>query len=303
MSGTEGDIEIQIDETPIKAEDIKVVNAEDTAVVADHDDEGGSDVEQALKKMDKKLKRERKAREEAEKYARYVAQQANQAFAEVGDTQFHLVSNALDTVKQENNILKAHLAEATASGDYARMAEIQEAMSINAVKLNQLENGKREMESRPKQQNYVPPPPNAPRSGDMLDDIIANVTPASAKWLERNRSHIKDQNDIDDMFNAHNSAVRRGIKPDTEAYFKFVENRLGITGYEAENTMPQNEPPARKSAPPAAPVTRSGNGTGTRPNVVRLTSEEREMASMMGMTDQEYALNKLALQRAGKLSN
>jgi hypothetical protein len=301
MSGTETDIEIQIDEELPKAEDIKIVNAEDATQAQEED--GENDVQKALKKMDKKLKRERKAREEAEKYARYVAQQANSAFAEVGDTQLHLVANALDSVVQQNNILKAHLAEATASGDYARMAEIQEAISVNAVKLNQLEQGKREMEARPKQQNYVAPPPNAKRSSDALDEIIANVTPASAKWLERNRDHIKDQNDIDDMFNAHNSAVRRGIKPDTEAYFKFVENRLGITGYEAQEQMESNPIPPKKSAPPAAPVTRSGNGTGTRPNVVRLSSEEREMASMMGMTDQEYALNKLSLQKAGRLPN
>jgi hypothetical protein len=302
MSGTTDEIEIQIDEAQPKLEDIQVVNAEDAQQVENSDD-GGSEVEQALKKMDKSLKRERKAREEAEKYAQYVAQQANQAFAEVGDTQLHLVSNALDTVKQENNILKAHLAEANASGDYARMAEIQEAMSMNAVKLNQLEQGKREMESRPKQQNYVQPPPSRPQSADPLDDIIAAVTPTSAKWLERNRDNIKDQNDINDMFNAHNSAVNRGIKPDTDAYFRFVENRLGITGYEGESAVPSAPTPQKKSAPPSAPVTRSGNGTGTRPNVVRLSGDEREMASMMGMTEQEYALNKFALQKAGKLPN
>jgi len=136
-----------------------------------------------------------------------------------------------------------------------------------------------------------------------VDDIIASVTPASAKWLEKNRDHIKDQNDINDMFNAHTSAVNRGIKPDTEAYFRFVENRLGITGYEKEPPMAETSASQKKSSPPAAPVTRSGNGTGTRPNVVRLNSDEREMASLMGMTDQEYALNKLALQRAGKLPN
>jgi phage I-like protein len=33
-----------------------------------------------------------------------------------------------------------------------------------------------------------------------------------------------------------------------------------------------------------------------------LTSAEREMAQMMGMSDQEYAKNKLALQREGKLN-
>jgi hypothetical protein len=35
---------------------------------------------------------------------------------------------------------------------------------------------------------------------------------------------------------------------------------------------------------------------------VRLSSEEREMAQMMGMTPEEYGKNKLALKREGKLN-
>jgi phage I-like protein len=57
----------------------------------------------------------------------------------------------------------------------------------------------------------------------------------------------------------------------------------------------------RRSAPPSAPVSRSGSAPGSRPNVVRLSNAEREMANMMGMTDMEYAKNKQALQKEGKL--
>jgi phage I-like protein len=48
-------------------------------------------------------------------------------------------------------------------------------------------------------------------------------------------------------------------------------------------------------------VTRSGNGIGQRPNTVRLTAAEREIASDLGMSEQDYARNKLALQKEGKL--
>ena len=58
----------------------------------------------------------------------------------------------------------------------------------------------------------------------------------------------------------------------------------------------------RRSAPPAAPVSRGGNGTGSNPNRVTLSAAEREMAQMMGMTNQEYAQNKLSLQKEGKLN-
>ena len=59
---------------------------------------------------------------------------------------------------------------------------------------------------------------------------------------------------------------------------------------------------APAAAPPAAPVSRSGTGTGGRPNVVSLTRAEREAARDMGMTEQDYARNKVALIKEGKLS-
>jgi hypothetical protein len=60
---------------------------------------------------------------------------------------------------------------------------------------------------------------------------------------------------------------------------------------------------SRRSAPVAAPVSRSGQAPGTRPNVVRLTSEEREIARFNKMSDQEYARYKMQLQKEGKLPN
>jgi phage I-like protein len=61
------------------------------------------------------------------------------------------------------------------------------------------------------------------------------------------------------------------------------------------------KPMARKAPPPAAPSSRAAsNGSGGR-NAVTLTREEREMAGIMGMTPEEYAKNKVALKKEGKL--
>jgi phage I-like protein len=62
-------------------------------------------------------------------------------------------------------------------------------------------------------------------------------------------------------------------------------------------------PTQRRSAPPAAPVSRSGNGSGGKPNTYRMTPEEREIAQMMGMSPEDYARNKIALRKEGKLSH
>jgi len=40
-----------------------------------------------------------------------------------------------------------------------------------------------------------------------------------------------------------------------------------------------------------------------RSNVVRLTKDQAEMASMLGMTDKEYAKHMLDLRKEGKIAN
>ena len=51
--------------------------------------------------------------------------------------------------------------------------------------------------------------------------------------------------------------------------------------------------------PAAAPVSRQSSSD--RQTVVRLSAEEREMASMMKMTPEEYGKEKLKLKREGKI--
>jgi phage I-like protein len=49
-------------------------------------------------------------------------------------------------------------------------------------------------------------------------------------------------------------------------------------------------------------VSRAASSDGPRPNTVRLTADEREIAKSMGLTDVEYAKNKLDLQREGLMN-
>ena len=94
------------------------------------------------------------------------------------------------------------------------------------------------------------------------------------------------------MIAAHNLAVADGAAVETDAYFAAVESILGLT----KAAPAAEDPPTRRSPPPAAPVGRPEN-----PRAVRLSAEEVEMASMMGMTNEEWAKNKQALRAEGRL--
>jgi hypothetical protein len=260
--------------------------------------------EAAISELNRRLKDAEYRAQIAEKSAREQYERSMAARAEVDDTNLTLVNNAIETVKRENEILKANLRDAMVSGDYDKVAEAQESISMNAAKLLQLENGREVMRNQSRQQ--VQP---MPRAQDPVEQVKANLSPRSAAWVDKNPEYVRDPRLFRKMVAAHELVVSDGIEPDTDEYFSAVERTLGIQkqmeARESESVVSEASQPTQRRAgsPPPAPVSRSGAPTGgSRPNVVRLTAAEREMADMMGISEREYAKNKLALQREGKLN-
>ena len=99
--------------------------------------------------------------------------------------------------------------------------------------------------------------------------------------------------------------VARGIAPDSDEYFAVVESALGIAKPAPKEAATEDgvlsaaaAKPERDTAPPAAPVSRGGPSSRS----VRLSAEEIEMAEMSGVTAEEYARNKAALQKEGRMT-
>lgn len=252
-------------------------------------------VENALEKLNKKLEEERQARFAAENRAMAAEQKVHAAYGEVSDTNIHLVASAIDSVRRDQEILKAHLRDAMAVGDFDKAADFQAAMTANFNKLNQLETGFEEMKNAPRP---AAPPPPQPSGDNLVDDLIGRVTPRSAEWLRQNKSHLPDARAIRIMARAHEDAVDYGMAPESDEYFRFVEDRLGIGGKKAsperDDAMSDSARVVQKrSSPPSAPVSRQPAGSAPRSGVVQLTREEVEAARISGITPQEYYMNKI----------
>ena len=300
MDENEDKVEVQLEDP--KVAEPEIVDDEDDAPEITDDDEEASSAsptpEQAIAKMEKQLKEERKARKEAEKLARDAQNHVAKAYNEVDDTNKQLVHTAIENLERDMDLMTTSYAEAMSSGEYERAAKIQRAMTANETKLEQLKYGYSEMQRAPQQRPLPEAPP--PSHKEVLENIIDSVTPASAQWLRENRSHLRDQNDVQDMFNAHNSAVARGVTPDTPEYFAFIERRLGIDNQQEESAMSSaSKPMARKAAPPAAPV----NRTSSNKNAATLTRAEADMAQALGMSHKEYWTHQQALKKEGKLTH
>lgn len=302
MDGNDEKIEVQLDDPKVE-EPVIIDEIEDDqkskASASDDDENDELSPEKAIEELKAKLEEETRARKEAERLAREAQSHVAKAYTEVDDTNKHLVQTAIDNLERDVELLTSSYAEAMAAGEYEKAAKIQRAMVSNETKLDQLRNGYAEMQKAPPQRQLPEAPP--PSHQEMLSQIIDSVSAESARWLEANKSHIRDQNDIQDMFNAHNSAVSRGIAPDTPQYFSFIERRLGIERAQEEESVMSSasKPMARKAAPPAAPVNRASSSK----NAATLTRAEAEMAQALGMTPKEYWTHQQALKKEGKLAN
>jgi hypothetical protein len=285
--------EIVISEAPEKAE----------APEPEASDEITPDV--GIEALKIQLEQERLARSEAESRARAATETAARAGAEVQDSNLQLIISAIDSVNRTNYMLKRDYAAAMSAGNFEQAAEIQSQMSINGAKMLQLENGKAALEQR-----IANPPPKQPEAPlDPVEAIASQLSPRSAAWVRAHPECVKDRRLYMKMVGAHNIAVADGFQADTDEYFSEIERQMGyrkpqtaVQREEAEEpTSMAAKPMAKRPQPPAAPSSRTaGNGSGGR-NTVTLNSAEREMASIMGMTPEEYAKNKVALKKEGKL--
>jgi hypothetical protein len=294
MSDNEDIVEILL-------EDDKNIAKDDTLDVRvdENTKKRGMDPDEGINDLKLKLEQERNGRIEAEKQARQATEAAVHAKNEVQDTNLHLVKNAIDTVKRNNDILKYNYSEAMAVGDYTKAAEIQEGMSMNTSKLMELERGRSHMESAPKYEV-----PQQQRPSDPVEALASQLSPRSADWVRRNPQCVTDPRMYQKMVAAHNLAMADGYQADSDDYFGFVEDTLRISkrvDIGDDDPMSASAKVTQRRSPPAAPVSRSGTGTGSRPNVVRLTKAEAETAKDLGMTEQDYARNKLLLQKEGRL--
>ena len=289
------------------ADEKDVVEDQVSSEVEKTEDEGVNQPsnEEVLADLRRKLDVERTARVNAENAAIQNARLAQQSATQVDNTNLQLVSNAIDTVRRENEILKANYRSALSEDNYDVAAEAQERMSINAAKLLQLENGKAAMEAEPRQRQPVH---EVQRTVDPIEAFASRLTPRSASWVRRNPQFVTDPRLNQKMIAAHNLAMADGHEADSDSYFSAVEdtlkvNRRNETPQDQESALSSASSPAqRRASPPAAPVSRSGTGNGVRANQHTLSAAEREMAEFMQMSEEDYAKNKNELRKSGRMN-
>ena len=304
------DIEIKVDELP--EVEIKVDAAGDAKGAAPGRvpaELGVDDLKRQVDEARLQAERERNARAEAERRAQQNEQQVRRYAGEVQDSQYHIIANAIDATQKESAAIKRDYAEALERGDYAVAADLQERLSDARHRLGTLQQGRDALEMQrqapPRTEGRVEQPrqPAAPPTPEQqFEGYVRQFTQRTQEFMRRHPQVVTDRTMNFRATAAHNDAMAENLQPDTDAYFDFVERRLGLRQDSRQNGRQDNQ----RRAPVAAPVSRDApsmsTGRSADPMSVRLTAAEQEMAQMQGFTNEEYARHKAALIREGKLS-
>lgn len=238
----------------------------------------------------KRAEADRLAQQRADELDRVQRENAKTR-SEVVSAEMLAINNAIANTEHERADAKQSYKAAMEAGDYEAAAEAQAKLSEVAVKAQRIKEGKAELERRAEAVKNQP---------DQLEQYVSQLSPQSAAWVRKHPETVSDAGKRDMLQRAHYKALGEGIRPDTQEYFQHMDLEMGYAARPAAQEEVDDDPAAQRQAiAPAAPVSRGGSAqvSNPRPNVVRLTAAQREIAAACGMTDAEYAKQLLAIQR------
>lgn len=253
------------------------------------------DTKAQLDELKAQLEAEKQARAreaEARAAAEQEAQTQRQAVAthqqSAYDAQATAIERALEASVGKLQALRTAYAAAAQNADATQMADLMEQMSYEAARKLQLEGGKAQIEQVRKTAAEAP----------AQADPLAQFTPRTRDYVRKHPELLNDRSRGYRAAAAHNEALAEGFVQDTDAYFDYMDQKLGYKQQPAQQQAPAASGP-NYAAPPSRPDT--GPRRATKPNELTMTPHMRELAKMAGMTDAEWAKEYLASVEAGEV--
>lgn len=255
--------------------------------------------EEVQRNLAEQLRREREqvmqaAAEQARKATKYQRETLEQEDLALDSTRSAARAAAEKALSDYKNALDV--------GDNAAAAEAMDRMTDAKADLRVVERGREELKLKKKelkkerrrleeQQQQVAAQPQP--TGDPVD--AWGLPPAESDWLRNHREYYKDKAKFLELDYAHKRAELQGLKPGMPEYLPFINKALFPDGEEAANVPEETQQRASMMSAPVSRETPAGNGKRPSATRVTLTREEKEYAKISGVTEEEYAKNKIKL--------
>jgi hypothetical protein len=186
---------------------------------------------------------------------------------------------------------KAKLKKAMEDQDYDAVANAQLEIGRLGAEQSQYEKMKAQEEARanaPKQEREVEIP-QAPTQQQAIKD------PKAEAWAVENDWFGTDKVMTNVAYAIHEDLVNQGVDPRTDYYYSEIDKRMRENLPHKFQQDSSSEEPARQQ--PVQTVASAHRNRGTGRNVVKLSSSEAAIAKRLGLSNEQYASEKLKLQR------
>jgi hypothetical protein len=232
----------------------------------------------------------RRREEEAIQIAQAIKAERDKIQEELGKLNSGYVTEMGGRLTGSMEAAKAKLKKAMEDQDYDAVANAQIEIGRLGAEQSQYEQMKAQQEvtaKAPKQEREVEIP-KAPQQQPVKD-------PKAEVWASENEWFGTDKVMTNVAYAIHEDLVNQGVDPRTDYYYSEIDKRMRENLPHKFEQNSSSEEPARQQ--PVQTVASAHRNRGTGRNVVKLSSSEAAIAKRLGLSNEQYASEKLKLQR------
>lgn len=267
-----------------------------TPAVTHEDDEATKALRTQLDAFKATAEAERAARTKAEHAQREEAERRSQSEEQLKVERQSSVLGSLEAATAERDSAKAAFKAAMAAGDFDRAGEEQERLTKAVYRVEDLERKKSTIDV-PERQKPAEGRVTAPErpTVDPVEGYLSQFSPRTQSYLRQRPDLITSPKLNKKAGWLHDEAVEKGLKPDTDEYFAFLDDELGYSAPSPQAKATETHvvaPPVKKpssaiaSAPPSRRnITPMGDGKVR----VNLTESQKRAARIAGVSEKAYA--------------
>ena len=241
---------------------------------------------------------ERRARQNAERLAADREIEARTAREQVQGHEITILNSGIESAKGELSAAQQELERALEAGEFSKVGTAQVRIAGAAARIDRLEAEKVTLQARKPSAHEGRV--ETPAVVSVFENYVSQFTPRSQAWLRAHPGHVPAEAGGDPvknatMMSAHYQALAKGIKAESDDYFRFLEENIGERTAAAAAPGPVSaaaevraagaepvaaRPAARPAAPrPSAPVSREPpTANGSSPRRISLTADQQEVA-------------------------
>jgi hypothetical protein len=286
------EVEVEVKEEESSKTEIPVVTEEEPAPVETTEAETTEDeletystkVQNRIKKLTEKYRKEERDREEAVRMAQQLLGENQQLKNRMQNLDKGYLTEYGTRLDSEVINAKRLYKEAYEAGDADKMMEAQEAMSKMSIEQERLRIAKQRSEQVEVEQGKAQGQP-APQQAAQQQAPAPKPDPKAEAWAEKNEWFGSDEVMTYAAFGIHRKLVEEeGIDPSAEEYYTEVDRRMRV---EFPHKFQAKKSGGAQVAPAGASATRSTAKTGRRS--VKLSPSQIAMAKRLNVPLEEYA--------------